>query len=281
MQSSQAVRNGAQAYLSIVPVLTAILGFGIGHISYRVYLPVWLINSCLMVMAAWVLGAHAIGKDDANKRHLAAIALLLLVPWMLFSVFFGMGPPPTTAVGWVATAVEQQVRYALLIVGGVLATLGFSGLKATLKDAGESFYSQLGLTAMLIAAPIFILNMTFWGSYLVEAFRIFAALAPNERPEWYLPLRAQFGLISAVEVGLIYAATAAFATSLKTVGWFKPAACRIYIIVSSLGFLLTVLPPSVPEPFATAGYLVCVPAIPFVMPYLMGINLLRRVGNRS
>ena len=281
MQSSQALRNGAQVYLSAVPALTAALGFGIGHISYRIYLPIWLINVCLMLMAAWVLGADAIRKDDINKKYLAATALLLLVPWVLFSVFFGMGPPPITALGWVSTAVEQQVRYALLLIGGVVATLGFGGLKEQLKDAGERFYSQIGLTAMLIAAPIFILNMTFWGSYLVEAFKIFAALDPTKRPEWYLPIRAQFGLISAVEVSLIYAATAAFAASLKTVGWFKPAACRIYILVSSLGFLLTVLPSTLPEPFATAGYLVSIPAIPFIMPYLIGINLLRLVGSRT
>jgi hypothetical protein len=278
MQSRTAIRNSAQIYLWLVPLLTAVLGFGVGHISYRLYVPIWLLNVCVMAAAAWLLGGHTIGRAEGGVQQLAAAALLLVVPWGLFSIFFGMGPPPATAAAWATSVVEQQVRYALLIVGGVLATLGFGLLRECIKDAGEKIYSQLGFTAMLIAAPLFILNMVFWGSYLGEAFTLFAKLAPGQRPDWYLPVRAEFGLVSTVEVALTYAATVAFATSLQAAGWIQPTACRVYQGVSLLGLLLAALPAGLPEPLATLGYLVCVPAIPFIMPYVMGVNLLQRVG---
>jgi len=278
MQSRTAIRNSAQIYLWLVPLLTAALGFGAGHISYRLYVPIWLLNVCVMAAAVWLLGGHARGRAEGGVPHLGAAALLLVVPWGLFSIFFGMGPPPATAAVWAASVVEQQVRYGLLIVGGVLATLGFGLLRECAKDAGEKIYSQLGFTMMLIAAPLFILNMVFWGSYLGEAFTLFAKLPAGQRPDWYLPVRAEFGLVSTVEVGLTYVATAAFATSLRAAGWIPPTAGRVYQGLNLLGLILATLPPGLPEPLATFGYLVCVPAIPFIMPYVMGVNLLQRVG---
>jgi len=279
MQIKNLKRNVSQIYLTLVPFLVAILGFGVGYISYKIYLPIWIINVCLMVIAAWILGAHVIRNHDVEKKHLVVIASFLIVPWILISIFFGMGPPPDTAAGWVATATEQQVRYSILLIGGVLITFGFAVLREKLKNTGGNFYSLLGFISIMIAIPLFIINMIFWGSFLVESFRIFVALASEKMPEWYLPLRNQFGLISVVEVALTYLATAAFAASLKSAGWFRKTPSRIYIIISLLGFLFIVLSPISAEPIATAGFAVSIPAIPFIMPYLIGINLMRRAGN--
>jgi hypothetical protein len=121
--------------------------------------------------------------------------------------------------------------------------------------------------------------MTYWGFYLDKLYSIMAAFASDKTPEWVLPMANQFLFIHMIVCGLVYLATAAFAVSLKTVGWFKPTACNIYVLISALAFLLNILPPSSPEPLATISYIVAIPAIPFIMPYLMAINLLRRVGN--
>jgi hypothetical protein len=82
-----------------------------------------------------------------------------------------------------------------------------------------------------------------------------------------------------IVAALAYVATAAFAAALKKTGWFKPIACNIYILLSLLFFLLDVLPPSFPEPFATLNLIVSIPAIPFLMPYFIGVNLLKQAGN--
>ncbi|WP_041258137.1 hypothetical protein [Fibrella aestuarina] len=268
------VRNLSQYYLTLVPFVVAILGFALGHSSYKLYIPLWLINVCLMVWATRTLSKQAIKNPNERGSHLLISSLFLIAPWLFISVFAGMGPPPNTAASWVTTAAEQQVRYVILLLSGVLITIGFTFLRARLNLAGEEVYSLLGLVIIFLAMPLFMLNMTYWGGFLTESFRIFEASNLDKRPDWYLPLRELFAWISGVEVGLTYLATAAFGASLKTTRWFKPRTCWIYIGVSLLGFLLSVLPEISFMPLTVGSYLVSIPAIPFIMPYLIAVNLL-------
>lgn len=116
MKRNHIARNASQIYLSLVPVLTIALGFGVGYVSYKIYLPVWILNVCLMVIGSWALGLHAVKCDDIDKKHLAAGAFFLIVPLMLISMFAGLGPPPESPRGWVETETEQQIRYSMLII---------------------------------------------------------------------------------------------------------------------------------------------------------------------
>jgi len=118
--------------------------------------------------------------------------------------------------------------------------------------------------------------MIFWGFFLTESFRILTVAGKEQMPEWFLPVRKLIGLISIVEVALTYIATAVIALALKFSGLLNKTACRIYIIISIFAFLIIILSAFCPEPLKTAGFAVSIPAIPFIMPYLMGINLLRR-----
>lgn len=271
-------RKTSRIYLLLVPLLVVIFGFGIGKISYTFYLPIWLINVILMVMASWILGLHVITKKT-EKTYLAAGAFFLIAPWILVSMFFGLGPPPETATGWVATATEQQVRYSMLTVAGVFITLGFTLLKEKLKNEGETYFSLLGFIAIIIAIPLFILDMLFWGFSLTESFKILVSANTEKLPEWFKPLSVLFGMISLVEVALTYLAITFFAISMNRVGWLGKTSSNVYILISLFAFILIVLSAFLPEPFVTAGFAVSIPAIPFLMPYFMGINLLRRAGD--
>jgi hypothetical protein len=273
-------RKASRIYLLLVPLLVVIFGFGIGKISYTFYLPIWIINVCLMVASAWILGLHVNNKKN-EMRHLALGAFFLIVPWILISMFFGLGPPPETPAGWVETASEQQIRYFMLFVAGVFIASGFALLREKLKTEGENFYSLLGFVAIIIAIPLFIVNMLFWGFSLTELFKILVASNTENLPEWSKPIRALFGLISVVEVALTYIAIAAFAVSMKLAGWLSKTTSQIYVTISLLAFLIIVLSAFLPEPFLTAGFVLSIPAIPFLMPYFMGINLLQRAGDYS
>ncbi|SEN61972.1 hypothetical protein SAMN05192574_103691 [Mucilaginibacter gossypiicola] len=266
-------------YLYLVPLIVVAIGFGVGHVSYKIYLPVWIVNACIMVAAVWNLGAHRLTNDSPEiKQHVVA-ALLLFAPWLLFSIFAGMGPPPSTLQGWVNTAAEQQIRYTILIAGGILFALGSALLKAKLQAEGESLYSAMASAAINLSLPLFIINMAFWGYYLTDAFRAFIQLGVAKRPDLYEPIKSLFYVISIAEVLLIYLGTVLFAVSLKVTGLFNPVACRYYIIFGLAGMVLVVLPPYWPEPFGTAGFLVAIPAIPFIMPYLIGVHLLKHTKN--
>lgn len=267
-------KNISRFYLIAIPILTAVIGFSNSHVSYQIYLPLWIINIALMGSALWVLGKQLLKTNGGNQSFTAI--LLIIIPWMLFSIFAGMGPPPETIKDFAKAAGVQEVRYGILICGGLLMVTGLTMLKDRLKIAGENFYSLLGMVFILMATPLFILNMVYWGSYLTEAFKIFSVSEDVKRPDWYQPVRSFFAAISKIEVSLIYAATAAFAASFKKVGWINPVSCKAYIYISFLAIIVNLLPSSVPMPLSAAGYLVSIPAIPFVMLYLMGINLLAR-----
>ncbi|QKZ13565.1 hypothetical protein [Spirosoma sp. KUDC1026] len=179
-------------YLTLVPFLAAAVALGIGRSKPQLYLPIWLAHALLMAFAVWRLGKNCFTSPDPEQRQLSTIALLVIIPWIGFTVFAGMGPPPTSIPEWVETATEQQIRYALLIAGGMLITVGLALLVNKLRQSGEKQYWLLGLLAMGIALPLFILNMSYWGSFLVESFTNFSAASVAKRPDWYLSIRALF-----------------------------------------------------------------------------------------
>ena len=233
-----------------------------------------------MVISAWILGLHVIRNKDAEKKQLAIGAFSLIVPYLLISMFFGVGPPPETVNGWVATATEQQIRFIMLIIAGLFAFFGFAILREKLKNTGGSFYSAIGFSALMVAIPLFIVNMIFWSAYLPELFKIMTTSGLKKSPEWFHPVREEFNLLTPVDVAITYFAVAAFAASMRVAGWFSKTSSLIYIIINFIAFSITVLPFShqlLPIPF----FIVTIPAIPFLMPYFMGINLLRRIGNNG
>ncbi|WP_324680606.1 amidohydrolase family protein [Hymenobacter sp. GOD-10R] len=231
-----------------------------------------------MSAAAWVLGGHQSRRLAADRRQLVLGATLLLAPWLLLSLFAGMGPPPADPAGWVATAVEQQLRYTLLILCGVLLVAGFVLLGAWLRRAGENTYTLLGLTALLLATPLFIVNMAYWGTFLLDSFRLVVATGSAQRPDWYKPMRDLMNLLGAVAVALQYATAIAFTAALHRVGWCRPTASRWLMGLSGTALVLSVLPAAVPVPLAIASYVVSIPAVPFLIPYWLSLLLLRRAG---
>jgi len=281
MRNQKIYRNISQVYLSIVPIISAAIGFTVDNVSYQTYLPIWITNVFLMLAASWILGANSIATSNNEKKYLAVSGFLLIAPWIFFSIFAGMGSPPETYAKWVANEFEQQVRYAFLITGGIVLTIGFAVLKDMLKDTSGSIFSVIGFTAISIAMILFILDMSYWHSFLPETFKTKEAISLNKLPEWHRPIQKLFLVISIVEVSLTYLATAAFAATLKSAGWFKKGASSVYIILSLLIFILVALYGFYPESITTNGfpfYPFMIPAIPFVMPFYMGINLLRRAG---
>ncbi|MDX2048096.1 MAG: hypothetical protein SFU87_15000, partial [Chitinophagaceae bacterium] len=278
LMNSRASKMTSYIYLLLVPVIAAGLGFGVGHVSYKFYLPLWLLNAVLMTIASWSLGLNVIRLKNEKENKLATAAFFLIVPWILISMFAGLGPPPDTAAAWTALAKEQQVRYLMLVISGVFIAFGFAGLRDRLKTKGENFFSLLGLTAILIAIPLFIINMLYWGFYLSELFRIKATANATGFPDWFLPIKQLFGLISVTEVALTYFATFALVLAMRKVGWLSKTSGFIYILFSLLAFLIIVLSVFFTETLKIPAFAVSIPAFPFLMPYFIGVNLLRQAG---
>ena len=266
----------ALTYLYLVPIVVAGIGFGIKSVHYKTYVPLWLIHVCLTSLAVTSLGRGK-GPLTPENQALRFAGVFLLIPWVLFSVFAGMGPPPARPEAWLASVTEQQLRYSILILGGLSGLLGFSILRMNLK--GGRLFASMGFTLFSVALPLFVLNMAYWGYYLPEAFRSFLTDATARQPDWYLAVRSLFYVISCIEVSLFYLSAIFFAEGLKEAKVVSNSSCRWYQIFGILGAVLVLVPPSWPDLFSTLSYFVAIPAIPFVMPYLMGIQVLKMSRN--
>jgi hypothetical protein len=266
-------------YLCCVPVLTFILAFSLGHITWKLYVPIWLLNFCIMAWAVWTLGTKAFRAVEKEKRYLAYGSSLLILTVCLLSILFGIGAPPDTIQGWVDTATEQKVRFDILLADGILIALGLSLIKLILQEKGEKLYTQLGYTAIIIAIPLFFINTSFWHSFALQSFKIKIANGLLNKPqEWYSPAAQQIWIITIGQVLLTYFSVAMFASSLHRTKIFRRIPAVIYITFSIIAIVSILLFPLYPGAGAFSGfpyYPFMIPAVPIIMFYYLGVNILR------
>lgn len=259
-------------YLLSVPALATALAFAIGRVDYWLYIPIWLLNVILMALATRTLSTTL---SRLSLKH----ALFFIFPWMLFSIFGGMGPPPETAAAWALLANEQIFRYTFLIAGGISMTIGFHYLRIRLVNTPGSKYAYWSNVLMKIAIPLFVLNMAYWGYFLTHTFIKYSIKGAGSKPAWMISLDEVFTVIRMTEVALIYFATAALSCALRLSGHLSKAGSFIYMLFSCLGALLNLLPGTLSGPLAVANYLSYIPAFTLLMPYLIAVNLLNKPGN--
>ncbi|MDO6429398.1 hypothetical protein Q4E93_02280 [Flavitalea sp. BT771] len=266
-------------YLCCIPVLTFIFAFALGHITYKLYIPIWLLNFCIMVWAVWALGSKAFRAVEKERRYLAYGSCLLILTICLLSILFGMGAPPGTIQEWVDTATEQKARFDILLADGILVALGLSLIKLVLQEKGEKLYTQLGYTAIVIAIPLFFINTSFWHSFALQAFKIKIANGIGSKPqEWYAPAAQQIWIITIGQVLLTYFSVAMFASSLRQTKIFRRVPAGIYITFSIVAIVSILLFPLYPGASAFSGfpyYPFMIPAVPIMLCYYVGVNLLR------
>lgn len=270
-------RRVSHVFLCTVPVLA--IGFAAPR-ALRVtgvYQTIGGLLFAAIVTAAWILGARAIRSGVESEQRLALAGALLLTPFTLVALFWvGLGPP------WEATAPENVMRYLVLLVSSIAVTGGFVLLKDTLRDAGERYYSTLGFAATILAGAAYLVWMSFMLGYYVVAVR--DGKAPPTMNAW----ADVFDILLDVACLLTYLATAAFAASLGRVRWLGLGATRTYVAANLVAFLcLAMRGLSFPDPSALStpwytrpGFVAGIPAIPFIMPFLLGVVLLRRAGDK-
>ncbi len=160
---------------------------------------------------------------------------------------------------------------------------GFVVLREALSEAGERFYATLGFAAIMLSGPLYLI----WNIFAFAAF--FGKEHAGEMPAAIVSLRDMLDLLLFVAGFLTYLATVAFAASLGRVQWLGRRATRAFIIVSFVALLFLVIrglhypdPRALSTPWYTSpGFVVGIPAVPFIMPFLFGVVLLRRAGKEQ
>ena len=259
------LKKVAFVYLICVPIWVTALAFIVGHVSYLIYVPVWLLNMVVMMLAMQCLRASngQVSKDTAKY---------LIFPWMLFSIFGGMGPPPETAAGWAELYVEQIFRYTLLIIGGISMVIGFVRLRKALTNTAGDLYAKAASILITLALPFFIANMAYWGYFLTYIFKANAAV--GARPAWVESLDSVLSNIRMFEVALFYLSTAFIAVALRSARQLSKRAAILYVAVACLATVLNLLPSSIHGPLAIASYVSYIPAITMLMPYFIAVDFL-------
>jgi len=227
--------------------------------------------------AAWTLGARAIRSDVQNRRQLALAGTLLVAPFAMVALLWvGLGGP------WAATAAENQMRYLVLILMAISAAGGFVMLREALSEAGERFYSTLGFAAIILAGPIWVV----WDTFAFAQY--FTLEHGGEIAPAIVSLGPFLNLLLALAVSLTYFATAAYAVSLARAGLLGRKASLAYLILNIIALSLVVIliaeHPSSGESlpwYVMPGAILCIPALPLIMPSLLGVVLLRRAGDEQ
>lgn len=229
-----------------------------------------------ILAAAWVLGLRAIRSSSEERRILTLAGAPLLAPFALVALLWvGLGPP------WASTPRENQMRYSVLLAAAIAVAAGFTALKEALRDAGERLYSTLGLGASLLAGAAYVV----WVSFALGAS--VAEVRDGRIPAAIASLSDVGDILLFVACVLTYFATAAFAASMRRAGWLGPTSTRAYLGMAFVALSCIVTRGlSFPDPDAGAtpwylrpGFIAGIPAVPWIMPFLMGVGLIRRAGD--
>jgi len=272
------VRRVSYVFLCIVPFLCFVV---VGVRAFRVpgiYQAAGVAYFAAIAIAAWTLSAGAIRADVQGRRLLGLAGTLLITPFALVALLWvGLGGP------WQANPTENQMRYLVLIVMATAVAGGFVVLREALSQASECFYATLGFAAIMLGGPLYLI----WNTFAFGVF--FAKEHTGEVPQALRSLDDIFDLLLFVAGFLTYLATVAFAASLGRVQWLGRRATRAFMIVSGVALLFLVIrglhypdPRALSTPWYTSpDFVVGIPAVPFIMPFLLGAVLLRRAGEEQ
>jgi hypothetical protein len=270
------IRRVSYVFLCIFPLLAGIFA-GVRDLRiHGVYQALGGVLFLSILIAAWLLGGRAIESGAYVEHRFALAGGLLIAPWAVIALLWvGLGTP------WDATAAENEMRYLVLLFGSVAVTFGFVVVEKLLNDAGERFYSTLGFAASVLAGAAYLI----WTSFQTGAYA--EKLRDGQMSPAVVALGNVFDILLFAACVLTYFATAAFAASFGQTKWLKRGAMRAYIITSFVALLFIGLRGlSFPDPAAGStpwymnlGFIAGIPAVPWIMPFLLGVVLLKRAGD--
>ena len=268
-------RRISYIFLCTLPFLDVVV---VGVRAFRVagiYQAIGGVLFAAILSAAWILGARVIGSGAAGGRRLGLAGSLLILPWAIISLLWvGLGAP------FQATAPENHMRFLVLLANAVVVASAFVALKEELYDAGERFYSTVGFAASIPAGAAYLVCIS-----MSVAFSV--AELPDKHASFVGLLGELYSALEFVACALTYIATAAFAASFGQARWLGRSAARAYVTVSMVLVLLLVtrglsypeVSGNTPPWYTRPGLIAGIPAIPWIMPCLLGVVSLRRAGD--
>ncbi len=226
-----------------------------------------------MALAAWNLGWHSRRANAHNRTLMSTAGALLIAPFALIGLFWvGLGTP------WQATPSENMLRYVVLTIGAIAEVVGFVMAREALAKAGERFFATLSVSAILLAGPLHVIWSIF--NFGLHSARE----ATGEIPSVFMELDQVLDVVLFFSGALTYFAAAFLAVALGKVKWLGRASLRVFASICGLAlfFLLQrgmnfITPAELSDPwYVVPGFIVGIPAVPYLLPCLMGAIMLHR-----
>lgn len=278
LRMNYAPRRVSYVFLCMVPILAIAVAAPRALRVSGLYQTVGGLLFAAIVVAARILGVRGTRAGAEGDQKFALTGALLLTPFALVALLWvGLGPP------WNASPAENVMRYVVLLVSSIAISGGFVVLKEALGEANERQYSTLGFAAAMLAGAAYLI----WTSLLLGAYIV--KVREGQVPPAINSLIDAFDVLLDVACLLTYLATAAFAVSMGRTGWLGRGATRAYVAVNMIAMLFLVMRGmSFPDPAALStpwytqpGFVAGIPAVPFIMPFLLGVVILRRAGDKQ
>jgi hypothetical protein len=223
--------------------------------------------------AAYGLAGPAWRSGDENRRRIVVVAMLLILPWALLTLMPGYGPP------FAATLAMNHSRYVILFVSATFMSAAFLMLKDALADAGERLLAPLGQAAGLLGTLV----QLVWTAILIGWM-----ITQAHKPATYLPvygtLTENSSDVLLFFAGLLtYVATGCYALAFARAGWLGPIKATIVAVIATIAILGLAarglgFPDLGEDWYMVPGDIVGIPAIPWLMPYLLGVAALRQAA---
>ena len=256
------------APILIISLLSALIIFGkparysnlISYTLSAIQLLVMSAGAASLVVPAW-------RSRDEQRREIALTGLLLIMPWVLLTLMPGYGPPFT------ANLAMNHTRFVILFISSAFLGAAFFLLKEPLSHGeGDRLLAPLGQASGVLAT----LLQLVWAAILIGW-----TMTEAHKPAAYLPMDGT-PLANASDVllffaGLLtYASTAFYALSFARQGWLAPAKAGTVAAVACIAMIGLVIrglqyPDLSDDWFTTPGMIVGIPAIPWLMPYMLGV----------
>jgi hypothetical protein len=272
---SQSARRVGYVFLCVFPFLNLVLAGARPLRVSGVYQPIGVAMFTAIAISVWIVSRDVLRVKESEPRQVALAGLLLILPAAIVSLLWvGIGPP------FQATLPENYMRFLVLLWDSILVSIAFVVLTAALHKAGERFYSTLGFGSALPAGAAYLGCLSF-------SLAQVATFMHGDKTPLPMFLDNFYSALEFVACVTTYAATLFFAIALWQTKLLSRGAACVYMAVSAIMMLLIIVRgidyPEISShtaPWYTRpGVIAGIPAIPWLMPCLLGVVLLRRAGD--
>lgn len=247
----------------------------------------------LTAAAIFAVGAEKTGQGGTTSKGATFLpgVMLAVGPLVLLLGASVTGEPTASLPG------DYLLNTTAILLGSVILIGGFLALAESLWEAGQRLLPMVGLAGLLVGAAVWLANLVFRyavvasGATGLQAGVEARAWVANEylrgldgSPSWMELLLVWTDMLQLAFVLLSYLSAAAFGVAMVRAGWLGRVGGGLFVglnLVLTVAVLAGILLADVSVVAAWTAYILTIPFMIFIMPYFVGVALLRTPSRTS